>query len=213
MTPTVVTGTRRAAQRSGGFAVLAAAVAIATLAGCSHSAASPPPTTRQADPNAAASAVISSLGAVPIPSAAPAEPTPAASPGHPALLAIGGPVRMTLAGGTQALVTALGPEQATLGDGAARPATGPADSTKAIITLRVKTESGSGTVAASELSSRDETGKAITLTPVGPKMAPLSAGATSEVKVAGTFDSGAAQVTWRHAGQVMTVWTFNIELD
>lgn len=120
---------------------------------------------------------------------------------------------MTLAGGAHALVTALGPEQVTLGDGARKPVAGPAASTKAIITLTLNTATGPGTVAASELSSRDEAGKAITLTPVGPKTATLSAGATSEVTVAGTFDSGAAQVTWRHAGQLMAVWTFNIELD
>ncbi len=33
------------------------------------------------------------------------------------------------------------------------------------------------------------------------------------VTVAGTFDSGAAQITWRHDRHVLAIWTFTIELD
>ena len=150
---------------------------------------------------------------MPIPSAGPAESTPTASPGHPAVLAIGGPVQVNLPGGASGLVTALGPEQITPARSARRSAKGYPSSTRAVITLQVAMRRGSAVIATSELSSRDETGHAVRLSPDGPEQQRVSAAKSRTVKVVGTFASGAAQVTWRHAGHVLGVWTFNIELD
>lgn len=38
-------------------------------------------------------------------------------------------------------------------------------------------------------------------------------GSIGTVRVTGTFRSGAARLTWRVGGQVLAVWTCNIELD
>ena len=40
-----------------------------------------------------------------------------------------------------------------------------------------------------------------------------AAGGTASVAVRGTYHSGSAQVTWRHEGHVVALWTFTIELD
>ena len=40
-----------------------------------------------------------------------------------------------------------------------------------------------------------------------------TAGGTASVAVRGTYHSGSAQVTWRHEGHVVALWTFTIELD
>lgn len=179
----------------------AAIIAAAALAGCSTQSAH----------SLSASEVIKSLGAVPIPSAGPAEFAPSAAAGHPAILAIGGPVRVALRGGSTALVTALGPQQ--LGAPTSRPGGGPPQTTRAVITLRVATTKGSTTLAAADLSTRDQTGHALTLTPDGPPSRTVAAGTTASINVVATFASGAAQLTWRYAGKVLAIWTFNIELD
>ncbi len=106
------------------------------------------------------------------------------------------------------MVTVLGPTQATDGQ-----SDGPASRTRAYLSLRVAQVTGSATIKFDELTSRDETGRAIELKPDGPKTVTTHAGQTSTVKVVGTFESGAAQVTWRHHGHVLAVWTFNVEFD
>ncbi|MDQ2852258.1 MAG: hypothetical protein M3Y49_16310 [Actinomycetota bacterium] len=193
-----------ATPRTAGLLITAAAL----LAGCSsahpHLAAPHPYPTD-------ASAVISSLGAVPIPSAGPAESTPSASTGHPALLAIGGPVNVTLPGGSTALVTALGPQQLTTTPIAA--GSPPPQTTRAGITLRLTALKGTTTIAATDLSSRDQSGHALRLVPHGPATRTVPPGTTASITVDTTFTSGAAQITWRHHGTVLGVWTFNIELD
>lgn len=108
----------------------------------------------------------------------------------------------------RALVTVLGPTQATDGQSA-----GPASKTRAYLTLKVKQSKGSAVIKADELTSRDQTGGLIPLTSKGPKTITTHAGKTSELELVGTFESGAAQVTWRHHGKVLAVWTFNVELD
>lgn len=200
---------RRTAARFGARAVsmmlsvLAAMAATVLMAAC---ATNPP-----REPSA--SDVVRSLGAVPIPSAGPAESTPSATPGDPALLAIGGPVQVTLADGSQGLVTALGPEQVATAPPSGTSATGYPKSTRAVITLRVAMTTGAASIRTSDLSSRNESGAAIHLTPVGPATAHAGPTGAVTLRVAATFSSGAAQVTWRHNGAVIAVWTFNIELD
>jgi hypothetical protein len=80
--------------------------------------------------------------------------------------------------------------------------------------LRVQVRGGRAlAIGTDELSSRDETGEAIALTPVGAARSSANAGGTASVAVRGTYHSGSAQVTWRHDGHVLALWTFTIELD
>lgn len=180
-------------------ATLAGALVALALTACSshHGGADPDP-----------SAVMSSLGTVPIPTAPADAATPIASEQKLALLAIGEPVQAQLPD-ADALVTALGPEELTPYTGGATPP----QSTVGIITVTVKPSRGSLTLTSADLSSKDETGALITLTPVGASTATATAGTTTALKVQGAFDSGAAEVTWRHDGKVIAVWDFNIELD
>jgi hypothetical protein len=181
-----------------------AAVAIAGVAGCSDPPAPHDPSPAQ---------VVASLGAVPIPSAGPAVTTPTAVPGRPAVLAIGGPVRVTLPGGSTVLATALGPRQVHTAPARSATRRRPPDSTKATITLRLQAVRGDLIADAGQLSSRDETGKAVALTPRGATRVHARPGLAQTLTVGGTFPTGAAQVTWRSGSHVLAVWTFNIELD
>jgi len=172
------------------------------------STSAPESTASQADGGAAA--VISSLGAVPIPSAPAADPTPTASPAHPQLLAIGAPLTAALPGGTTALVVASGPDQ--LGTAQAT-ASAPPQSTLGIITITAHVSRGSLTLHAADFTSRDQTGRPVPLSPHGVSMVTAAAGKSATLKVQGRFTSGAAQITWTHQKSVLTVWDFNIELD
>ncbi len=195
---------RRAAELPGACRVLTAAgllVPAVVFGGCTANHHSEP----------SASDVVASSGAVPIPSAEPAVPTPTATAGHPALLAIGGAVRVTFPDGQTGVVTALGPAQESTAPRTA--AGGGRASTRAVITLRVAMTRGTATVSAAELSSRDETGRLIPLARRGPEQIHATTGPPQQLQVAGVFDSGAAQITWRHERTVLAVWTFNIELD
>ncbi|WP_353649121.1 hypothetical protein ABLG96_20305 [Nakamurella sp. A5-74] len=144
-------------------------------------------------------------GSVPIPTAPSAQPIASASEGHPTILEMGAPVRVSLPGSVRAVVTALGPVELT-------PAPG-TPSTPGIITVDVVTEQGTLTVAAGDFSSRDETGRVVTLQPRSARSVTATPGHPARVVVRGTYDGGAAQVTWRHDGRVVAVWDFNIELD
>ena len=194
----------RAGLRSGRPPLVAAAAAVAgalLLAGCTSDPAPPAP-----DPDP--SQVVASLGAVPIPPTGPTLPTPTAAVGHPAVLAMGEPVLLHLPG-TEALVTALGPDQVRSG-----PQPGRDPATPAVITLRVQVRGGRAlSISTDELFSRDETGAAIALTPAGASRSTARTGGTASVAVRGTYHSGSAQVTWRHDGHVLALWTFTIELD
>ena len=185
--------------------LLVLAVAAVAVAGCSDPPAPHDPSPAQ---------VVASLGAVPIPSAGPAVTTPTAAPGRPAVLAIGGPVRVTLPGGSTVLATALGPKQVvTAPPRSSARRRRPPDATKATIALRLQAVRGDLTADAGQLSSRDETGKAIALTPRGATRVLASPGHPQTLRVGGTFPTGAAQVTWRSGRHVLAIWTFNIELD
>ena len=156
--------------------------------------------------------MVSRLGAVPIPSVrGVTDPTPTASSGRPQLLAMGAPVNVRLAG-VHAVATALGPVQI----GSSAPASGsagPLRSTPAEITLTVKAATGSLSVSAADLSSRDENGTAVRLTARGPGRVTAVPGRPATLVVRGTYDNGSAQLTWRHDGAVLAVWVFTIELD
>jgi hypothetical protein len=83
-----------------------------------------------------------------------------------------------------------------------------------VITPRVTVRSGRAlAIGTDDLSSRDETGEAVALTPAGTTRSTAKAGGTASVAVRGTYHSGSAQVTWRHGGHVVALWTFTIELD
>ena len=201
------------ARRSFALATTSTVLVVAGAAACTGTGAVPGPTAgtsaRSATPSDPdPSAVVSSLGAVPIPPSTAPEPTPSASAGHPALSAVGGPIAMSLGSEGKAVVTVLGPTQATDGQ-----SDGPASKTRAYLRLRVAQTKGSATISSSELTSRDETGRSIALATDGPTTITTHAGKTSSLKVVGTFESGAAQITWRHHGHVLAVWTFNVELD
>ncbi len=172
------------------------------------STSAPESTASQADGGAAA--VISSLGAVPIPFAPAADPTPTASPAHPQLLAIGAPLTAVLSGGITALVVASGPDQ--LGTAQAT-ASAPPQSTLGIITITAHVIRGSLTLHAADFTSRDQTGRAVPLSAHGVSMVTAAAGKSATLKVQGRFPSGAAQITWTHQKSVLSVWDFNIELD
>lgn len=177
-----------------------AAVPVAVLAvGCGSSKSS-------SDQSAAD--VVSKLGAVPIPSPPKTQPTPSADEAHPQLVAIGSAVAVTLPSGS-GVITALGPAEELP---TPSPATPPSH-VDGTITLRVAAKTGTLKVTAADLSSRDDHGTDIALTPVGPAQAAAGGGGTEDLVVRGTFASGAAQITLREDGHVVAVWDFNIELD
>lgn len=190
------TGTRRSGARAT-LLIIPALAGTFALTGCSSGSKSQ-----------TASDVVNKLGAVPIPTAPATQITPSADETHPQLVAIGSPVSVHLPGG-DAIVTALGPTEDL-------PTPAPATPPKQVagtITIRIAATSGSVTVNAADLSSRDDHGNDITLTPTGPAQGTATNGATTVVSVSGTFQAGAAQITWRHEGHVIAVWDFNIELD
>jgi len=190
--------------------VLAAALAT-SLAACSAPASPSPSESPSAEDSA--QAVVQSLGAVPIPSAPSVEPTASANASHGAVLAIGAPVSATLPGGATVILTALGPDTAPVPVPTSHPTAAPDIPIEGTITLRVKAVAGSATLGAEELTSRDQRGRTVALTPVGASTVTVAAGSQAELVVRGTFHDGAAQVTLRHAGHTLALWTFNIEND
>lgn len=172
-----------------------AAVAVAVLSACADTPASED-----------SAAVVARLGAVPIPSAPPAAPIPDATPGHPQVLAIGQPVTATIPGGATALVTLIGPEITP-----AAAVSGPPDHGTAVFTLHATTLHGTVPVAAADFSGRDDRGRALALTSIGPATASTGTGAVT-LRLGAPVHVGAAQLTWRPAGTAMALWTFNVEL-
>ncbi len=188
---------------TGTLAVLSAVVvalpALPALAACSSAGA---------DSDRSASAVVSSLGAVPVPTPRSSDPVPTASSGHAQVLAMGEPVEVVLPDGTDAVLTARGPDQAK------SVPTGRGDnSTPATVTLLVDVRRGTLHAAATDLTSRDELGQPVALTPVGAAEVDAGAGHPGRLVVGATFSSGSAQVTYQHAGVPLAVWDFTIELD
>ncbi|MES4889475.1 hypothetical protein [Streptomyces sp. NPDC096012] len=182
------------------LAILACtALSLAALAGCGgHS-------TPKATDDAAKT--VKSLGAVPIPSPPTAQATPTASEKRLQLLAMGYSVHAQLPR-ADAVVTAGGPSENPI----AKPK-GVPDHATGTITVTVREATGSLTLHAADFTSRDENGKAITLSPHGPATVTARPGQTATLTLAGTYEAGAAELTWRHAGKTIAVWDFNIELD
>jgi hypothetical protein len=175
-------------------AVSALVTATVLLAGC---------TSRPAAQSAAD--VVSSLGAVPIPTAPAGVPAPVnASIGHPQLLAMGAPVAVSLPGG-KALITTSGPTE-DLPPKPNAPVHG-------VITVTATPSTGSLRLSAVDLASRDQTGAAVTLTPVGPATVTATPGHPGTLRVAGTFHQGGAQINWQQDGHVLAIWDFTIETD
>ena len=195
---------RRPGFRAGAVRLLVPVAVLVAAAGatsaCSHPVASTP------DQDAAASKVVASLGAVPIPSVAPGVPTATADGRRPALLAMGAPVRVRL-GRTTAVVTATGPTQSTTYNRRRNAAT------VGTITVALRPVAGRLSVSASDFSSRDQTGTVVRLRPVGATHAAASSAQPAQLRLSGRFNSGAAELTWRHGGRVVAVWDFTIELD
>lgn len=158
-------------------------------------------------PNSAA--VVSSLGAVPIPSVPTGTPAPVtASVGHPQLVAMGAPVEVSLADGTRALLVTSGPT-VDLPPGQVKP-NGPVPG---VITLTVTPSTGSLRLSAADLGSRDQSGSAVALTPIGPAAVSVSPGHPATLRVSGTFHQGDAQINWQQGGHVLAIWDFTIETD
>lgn len=191
----------RQTSRSVAVSALAALTATVLLAGCTHQPSG-------SDSQSAAD-VVSSLGAVPIPTAPTGVPAPVnASIGHPQLLAMGAPVAVSLPGGVQALITTSGPTED-------RP-TGPLKPNApvhGVITVTVTPGAGSLRLSAADLASRDQTGAQVTLTPIGPATVSATPGHPGTLRVTGTFHQGGAQINWQQNGHVIAIWDFTIETD
>ncbi|MEZ2373293.1 hypothetical protein [Arthrobacter sp. RCC_34] len=192
--------------------LLAAALAV-PLAACSAPASSDPSEAPTATAEDSAQAVVRSLGAVPVPSAPSAEPTASANASHGAVLAIGAPVAAALPDGSSVILTALGPDTAPVPVPTSHPTAAPDIPIEGTITVRVKATSGSVTIGSGDLDCRDQRGRTVTLTPVGASTVTVAAGSQADLVVRGIFHDGAAQVTLRHTGHALALWTFNIEND
>lgn len=181
------------------LATLACATLALALAGCGGNSA-PKPTDDAAK-------TVKSLGAVPIPSPPTAQATPTASEKRLQLLAMGYSVHAQLAG-VNAVVTANGPTENPI----AKPKGVPNHAT-GTITVTVREATGPLTLHAADFTSRDENGKAVPLSAHGPTTVTTRPGEAATLTLAGTYEAGAAELTWRHDGKTIAVWDFNIELD
>jgi hypothetical protein len=91
---------------------------------------------------------------------------------------------------------------------------GPPEGGTAAFTVRVAATSGSVTIAATDLSGRDDCGRDLVLVPLGPAaITSAVAKAPVTLRVQAAIHAGAAQITWRHAGAPVALWAFNAELD
>ena len=149
--------------------------------------------------------MVASFGAVPIPTAPSSHPTATASEQDPTIVEMGAPVRVTLPGSVSAVVTALGPVELTPQPGR--------KNTVGIITVRLTTQHGTLRVRSSDFSSRNDVGQVVALGGQGARTARATPKHPARLKVRGTYESGAAQMTWRHDGKIVAIWDFNIELD
>jgi hypothetical protein len=200
-------GTRRAGLRRPTFLTCRLALAAAVLAaaaGCSSHAA---PDSRASGDAASA---VHDLGAVPIPSPPTAQATPTANEHHLQLVAMGDAVHVNLPG-VQADIQASGPTEDL-----PAPATGstrPPDHTAGTITLTVTQATAALTVHAGDLTSRDQQGQNVALTALGSATITAAPGHPATITLRGTFQAGAAELTWRHDRKTLAIWDFNIELD
>jgi hypothetical protein len=183
-------------------AVLAVGLFLTSCTGTSTSQAAAPS-------SESAAGVVSRLGAVPIPRASTGAPAPVtASVGHPQLVAMGAPVRANLPGGAQALIATGGPAVDTPPGGPKSNAAMPG-----VITVTATASTGTVVLAAADLACRDQTGAAVTLTPVGPASVTATPGQPATLRLSGSFRNGEAQINWRQAGHVLAIWDFTVEND
>lgn len=191
------------------LAAVAAAVCTALLCACSGGATSASDTVKRSSTNTESAAQVEQhLGAVPIPTAPSQAPIEVATRTHPQLLAIGEPVKVQLPG-VDALVTVLGPFEVTPSTGGSKPP----QTTVGVITVKVAPTRGSLTLRAGDFLSRNEVGTVVPLLPKGASTVTASVGHPAQLQVKGTFQSGAAEITWNDAGKALCIWDFNIELD
>ncbi|MEV5508682.1 hypothetical protein [Streptomyces orinoci] len=183
------------------LALAAAVLTTATGCGSGHSASS--------RPTDAASDTVRDLGSVPIPSAPAAQATPTAGEKHLQLVAMGSSIRAELPEAS-ALVRASGPEEDLP---SATPGGKPPEQTTGTLTIAFDQASAPLTVRAEDFASRDEQGKDIALKPAGAATVTATPGHPATLTLTGTFQAGAAQLTWRHDQKTVAVWDFNIELD
>ncbi|WNM33417.1 hypothetical protein RKE30_25015 [Streptomyces sp. Li-HN-5-11] len=150
---------------------------------------------------------VKNLGAAPIPRPPTAQATPTAGEKHLQLLAMGYSVHAQLPG-ADAVVTAGGPTENPI----AKPG-GVPDHANGTITVTVREATGPLTLHAADFTSRDENGKAVPLSVRGPATVTARPGHTAALTLTGTYEAGAAELTWRHDGRTIAIWDFNIELD
>jgi hypothetical protein len=190
---------RFSAFRAASIAVSGTLTAMVLLAGCTNSPAT----------SESASDVVSSLGAVPIPSAAPGIPAPVnASVGHPQLLAMGAPVRVSLQDGASALIGTSGPAVDVPPGGAK-----PDSAVTGVITLTATPTVGTVRLTATDLQCRDQTGALVKLSPAGPTAVDATPAHPAKLTVTGTFHSGGAQINWQQNGHALAMWDFTVEID
>ncbi|OLZ66333.1 hypothetical protein AV521_27840 [Streptomyces sp. IMTB 2501] len=195
-------GPRRPIPHALGLALAATALA---LTGCSSHAAPASASTSASD---SAADTVKNLGAVPIPTPPTAQATPTADDKHLQLVAMGDAVHARLPG-VQAVIRASGPAE----DLPTRSGSRPPDHTTGTITIRADQVTAPLAVRAGDFSSHDEQGKNVALTATSANSVTASPGHSATLTLHGTFRSGAAELTWRHAGKVIAIWDFNIELD
>lgn len=146
-------------------------------------------------------------GAVPVATPPPRVLTPPTGrPGQVALVAMGSTVRGEgLADGTVALVSAHGPVLEAQGRGVA-------DRSAGTVTLLVTGATGTATLVAADLLSRDDSGNPVTLE-VAPATVTVGPGEHATVTVHGTWEAGRAYLAWLVGGRPVATWTFDVELD
>jgi hypothetical protein len=182
-----------------------AALAL-TISGCTSAPAGVP-----AAPTLDAGQVVSSLGAVPIPTPDTSIPVPVASAHRLQLVSMGNTVRVLLGQGVEATVTASGPAQAVT---TPQPITqGSRPRTPGTIAVTVVAGAKDVTFRTADLVCRDDTGSIVPLTAVGGATLTVKGGTTARAVDSGVFRSGAAQLTWQPGGQPLVLWDFTIELD
>jgi hypothetical protein len=83
------------------------------------------------------------------------------------------------------------------------------------ITLALRADEGTLQLSTTDVSSRDQEGRVIVLSPLQPSPTTVVAvpGRPATLTVRGVFQDGSAQLTLRHDGKVFAVWDFSVELD
>ena len=110
-----------------------------------------------------------------------------------------------LADGASAMVSAHGPVLEAQGRGVQ-------DRSAGTLTLQLTGGSGTVTLAAADLLSRDDSGNPVALDVV-PDVVTVGPGERTTVTVRGTWEAGRAYLAWLVSGRPVATWTFDVELD